>query len=508
MTPGGTVTTIAGQPGVFGSADAQGTNARFAFPRGLVVDSTGVAYVADTQNQVIRRVTPDGIAITFAGRMLAQGSMDGTGDGARFRTPSDIAIDPATGNFYVTDSGNHRIRRITPAAVVTTFAGSVEGDLDGNGIGARFSAPWGLDVDTSGNVYVADHDNSQVRRITPAGVVTTLGTTIFSNPSGVAVAGGAVFVSEGFHHAIRRIDPATAQVTTLAGSIPEAGTANGRGLAVRMNVPLSVASDAAGNVYVGEGHSIRRITPEGVTTTLVSSLGNVSGIAYAPDGNLYVADAGTARVYRVTTSGSITTFAGQGGELEAPWGIVADSFGSLYVTDISADKVFVIDAGGTVSTYAGTGVPGWFDGPLASSRFRAPAGIAIDAARNLYVADWGNHVIRKITFATGQVSTLVGPTAGLNGPTGIASDAQGTLYVSDANHVIHRVSGTGALTLVAGLPGTPGNVNGTGTDARFAFPEGLALTRDGELLIADSFNHAVRIGTVFVGPDRRRVVRR
>jgi sugar lactone lactonase YvrE len=244
-----------------------------------------------------------------------------------------------------------------------------------------------------------------------------------------------------------------------------------------------------------------------VTTTLVTSLDEVSGVAYGPDGNLYVADVGAARVYRVTPSGTVTTLAGQSGEFGAPWGIAVDSLLNVYVTDLTRDRIHVIDSGGTVFTYAGNGNPGWFDAPAASSRFRSPTGIAVDAARNVYVTDWGNNAIRKITLTTGMVSTLVAPTAGLNGPTGIVADAAGNLYVSDANHVIYRVSPAGALELVAGLPGTPGNVNGTGTHARFAFPEGLAFTPSGALVIADSYNHAIRIGTVFVGPDRRRTVR-
>jgi DNA-binding beta-propeller fold protein YncE len=485
MTPGGAVTTIAGQPGVAGA---------FAYPRGIVVDNTGAAYVADTQNHAIRRITSDGAMTTFAGRVLAQGSADGTGDAARFRSPTDIAIDPTTGNFYVSDTGNDRIRRITPAAVVTTLA--------------TIESPWGLDVDGSGNVYVADHDNHRVRRVTPAGVVSTLAQN-FNFPSGVAVATGAVFVSDGFNHAIRRVELGSGDVTTLAGSLPSSGMLNARSFAARFSLPYGVASDPAGNVYVAEGNSIRRITAEGVVTTLVTSLDEPSGVAYGPDGNLYVADPAAARVYRVTMTGMVTTLAGGSGEFGAPWGIAVDPHNNVYVTDLIRDRIYIVDSSGLVSAYAGTGTPGWFDGPAASSRFRTPTGIAVDSARNVYVTDWGNNAVRKYTLATGAVTTLVAPTAGLIGPTGIVADGSGNLYVSDANHVIYRISSTsGAMELVAGLPGTPGNVNGTGTRARFAFPEGLAFTSNGELVIADSFNHAIRIATVFAAPDRRRAVRR
>lgn len=508
MTPDGTVTTIAGQPGVAGSADAQGSAARFAYPRGLVIDNSGVAYVADTQNQVIRRVSADGIAITFAGKMLAQGSSDGIAGDARFRGPSDVALD-SSGNLVVTDTGNHRIRKIAPDGTVTTFAGSIQGDRDGTGASAYFNAPWGLDVDTAGNVYVADHDNGKIRRITPARAVTTLAADAFQAPSGVAFApDGVLYVSGALNHAIRRIDLASAEVTTIAGSIPSPGRVDARGLAARFQFPYAVTSDSAGNAYVAEGDSIRKIAPDGVTTTLVTGLGLASGIAIGPDGHLYVADVADARVLRVTTSGVLTAFAGGGGEFGAPWGIAVDSMNIVYVADLSRHRIYAIDSAGTVSTFAGSGIPGWFDGTSASSRFRSPSGIAVDAARNVYVTDFGNNAVRKITRATGMVSTIVAPTAGLSAPSGIASDALGNLYVSDYNHAIYRVTSAGAMTLVAGLPGTPGNVNGTGTHARFSYPEGLALTGAGELLIADSYNHAIRIGTVFVGPDRRRAVRR
>lgn len=497
MTPTGTVTTIAGEPGVAGSADAQGTAAKFAYPRGLVVDNSGIAYVADTQNQGIRRVTPDGIVTTFAGKLLAAGSMDGVGDGARFRTPSDIARDPTTGNFYVTDTGNHRIRRITPDATVTTFAGNVAGDRDDTGTAAAFRSPWGLDVDTSGNVYVADHDNHKVRRITPSRVVTTLAGG-FHHPSGVAFApDGAIYVSDGFHHAIRRIALPGGVVTTLAGSMPSPGL---------FRLPYGVAADAAGNTYVANDNSIRKITPDGVTTTLATGFNLLSGIAAGPDNQLYVVDYGAALVLRVTMSGVVTTLAGTSNEFGAPWGIAIDNLGTIYVTDLARHNIREIDGGGNVSTFAGSGIPGWVDSTAASSRFRSPTGIAVDAARNVYVTDWGNNIVRKITLATGMVSTIVPPSAGMFGPSGIASDAAGNLYVSDYNHVIFRVTNGGVVTTVAGLAGTPGNVDGTGARARFTYPEGLALKSTGELLIADSFNHAIRIGTV-LALDRRRVVR-
>lgn len=497
MTPDGTVTTIAGEPGVAGSADAQGTAAKFAFPRGLVVDPGGAVYVADTQNQVIRRVTADGVAITHAGRMLSDGSADGALTDARFRTPSDVRLD-AAGNIYVADTGNHRIRKIANG-MVTTFAGSTEGFRDGPGTRAQFNSPQGLDADASGNLYVADQDNQRLRLVTPDGTVSTLATEELESPAGVAFANGAVYVTDALNHALYRVDPGTGLAVAVAGSVPAPGL---------FHLPYAVASDATGNTYVANGDSVEKIAPDGDVTTLASGFGLVTGIAIGPDGNFYVADVADARVYRLTPAGSVTTLAGNADEFGAPWGIAVDSLRNVYVTDLSRHRIHVINAAGSVSTFAGTGTPGWVDGSPAASRFRSPSGIAVDAARNVYITDFGNNAVRKYTHATGLISTIVRPTEGLNAPSGIVSDADGNLYVADYNHAIYRITAAGAKTLVAGLPGTPGNVDGTGTRARFSYPEGLALTAAGDLLIADSYNHAIRVGSVFTGPHRRRVMRR
>lgn len=496
MTPTGAVTTVAGDPGVPGSADAQGTAAKFAYPRGLVVGAGGAVYVADTQNQAIRRVTADGVAITYAGQLLAPGSADGTLTEARFRTPSDVAIDTG-GNLYVADTGNHRIRKIANG-MVTTLAGSTEGFRDGPTTRAQFNSPWGLEVDGSGNVYVADHDNERIRHITPAGFVTTLATSDLQSPSGLTIANGALYVSDALHHAIRRVDMTTAETTTIAGSMPLPGL---------FHLPYAVAADHLGNTFVANGNAVERIAPDGDVDTLASGFDLVSGLAFGPDDNLYVADVGAALIYRVTMGGSVSVVAGNADEFGAPWGIAVDSLRNIYVADLSRHRILVINTSGTVSTFAGTGDPGWFDSSAASARFRSPSGLAVDAARNLYITDFGNNAVRKYTRATGQITTLVPPTGGLNAPSGIAVHDD-DVYVADYNHAIYRIPANGgAYELVAGLPGTPGNVDGTGTNARFAYPEGLAFTHEGELLIADSYNHAIRVGHVYVGPRRHRAVR-
>ncbi len=285
ITPAGVASVLAGLPDTGGSADGTGSAARFANPLGIAVDPAGNVYVADSANNTVRKITPAGVVTTLAGQAGAGvGSADGTGSAARFDGPEGIAVD-AAGNVYVGDTGNHTIRKITPAGLVTTLAGLVDnsGSADGTGTAARFNQPVGLTLDAAGNVYVADRQNATIRMVTPAGAVTTvaglagnIGTADgtgsaarFFAPEGVAVdAAGNVYVADTDNHAIRKITPAGV-VTTLAGLAGTFGSANGTGGAARFRSPVGIAVDAAGNLYVGDNgnESIRKITPAGVVTT-------------------------------------------------------------------------------------------------------------------------------------------------------------------------------------------------------------------------------------------------
>jgi DNA-binding beta-propeller fold protein YncE len=205
----------------------------FSGPTSIAVDETGNVFVTDNGNAVIRKITPRGEIAVFAGKVGETGAKDGTGGDARFTTPRGIAIDPA-GNLYVADEGNSNIRKITPAGVVTTLAGVAgsPGSQDGTGASAQFGAPRGLAVDATGNVYVADTDNHTIRKITPAGAVTTL--------AGLAGAGG---------------------------------NADGPGDNARFSEPRGVAADAAGNVFVADtgNAAIRQISPTRIVTTIAAA---------------------------------------------------------------------------------------------------------------------------------------------------------------------------------------------------------------------------------------------
>ncbi len=338
IIPSGTVTTLAGTPFTNGSADGTGAAALFDTPKAVAVDSSGNVYVADSVNHTIRKITPAGVVTTLAGKAGETGSTDGPGADARFNFPEGVAVD-ASGNVYVADSANQVIRKITIAGdvvTVTTLAGTAgqQGSSDGTGAAARFSGPEEIAVDSSGNLYVVDYGNSVVRKITIAGDVVTVTTLAgkalepgdtndtgadarFRALSGIAVdSSGNVYVSDSEASTIRKITSAGV-VTTLAGTPVPFGEngdfADGTGAAAKFDYPQGVAVDANGNVFVADqnNQSIRKITPDGVVTTFAGAPDNYSGadglgtaagitmpsgIAVGSDGYIYVvSEANTVR---------------------------------------------------------------------------------------------------------------------------------------------------------------------------------------------------------------------
>jgi sugar lactone lactonase YvrE len=343
-------TTLAGAT-TSGTVDGTGNAARFNQPNAVAVDASGNVYVADTANHTIRKITFFGVVTTIAGSAGVSGNIDGIGTAARFNLPRGIAVDSA-GNIYVGDTSNSAIRKITPAGVVTTLAGGTAGSLDGTGAAARFLSPNGVAVDAVGIVYVADAGNNSIRKITPDGVVTTL-------------AGGLSPVNF--------------------------GSVDGIGTAARFASPRGVAVDTSSNIYVADrdNNLIRKVTASGVVTTLA---GLANGITGSTDG-----------------TGTAARFNG-------PYGVAVDTSGNVYVVDTSNKLIRKITPAGVVTTLAGlAGSVGSTDGTGIAVRFSDPQGIAVDARGNLYVADTNNHSIRMSVFPPDftlhPVSQVVSPGA-------------------------------------------------------------------------------------------------
>ncbi|BFU78581.1 hypothetical protein ALC152_17960 [Arcobacter sp. 15-2] len=314
-----TVTTLAGS-GIRGSANGLGTSASFNLPTGVAVDSIGNVYVADYSSHLIRKIDSNGNVTTLAGSG-SQGSANGNGTSASFNNPHGIAVD-SSGNVYVADSSSNKIRKIDSSGNVITLAGSgSQGSANGSGISASFNNPYGVAVDSSGNVYVADRNNHKIRKIDSSGNVTTLagsgsrgstnanGTSAsFNFPYGVAVdSSGNVYVADSSNNKIRKID-SSGNVTTLAGSGSE-GSTDANGTSATFKSSKGVAVDSSGNVYVADSsnNKIRKIDPSGVVTTLAgtgtsATFDYPSGVAVDSSGNVYVADSSNNKIRKIDAS--------------------------------------------------------------------------------------------------------------------------------------------------------------------------------------------------------------
>lgn len=544
----GVVSTIAGS-GTPGYLDGIGSGAQFNAPSGVATDVAGNIYVADKNNHLIRKITPDGTVSTLAGGAGMPGNTEGPGIAARFNFPIGVAVD-LSGNIVVADSANHKIRSVSPTGFVNTLAGNgTKGTTNGPASFSQFNGPTGVTADVSGNVYVADAGNHKIRKIA-GGLVSTLtgggsagaasgfadGSATdarFNNPTGVVADGaGNIYVADKFNNSIRQINTAGA-VTTLSGN-GTVGFVDGVVSVARFNSPAGIAMDARGRIFVADqtNQRIRRIAPRVVTVSTFAGngvAGRVNGIGAAaqfsyPIGlcatatNLLVAEAGNHDVRMISYSNSeVSTVVGftggfgyrngffQGALFNAPTGVTfVPSSSALFITDLYNNSIRE-KLGFYVYGYAGSTSPGYADGQYSNARFNNPTGITSDASGNLYVADWGNHRIRKIS-PSGFVSTLAGggvagfadgqgTAAKFNGPYSVAVDANGNVYVAEIyNSRIRKISPSGMVSTLAGN-GTPGFANGTSTSAQFNWPYGVAVDAAGTVYVADFNNHAVRMIT-------------
>jgi len=562
VAPAGTITTVAGdgfmdasRNGRYSGDGGPATAASLWGPRGVAVDAAGNLYIADYDNHRIRKVTPAGTITTVAGT----GQQGYSGDGgpatsASLYGPQGVALD-AAGNLYIAEYNNHRIRKVTVAGTITTVAGNGQKGYSGDGgpaTAASLYYPRAVAVDAAGNLYIADDRNNRIRKVTPAGTITTVAgngqsgysgdggpaTAASLHLTGVAVdAAGNLYIADGSR--VRKVTPA-GTITTLAGNGQfKYGGDGGLAAAASLNEPGGVALDAAGNLYTADSFNsrIRKVTPGGTIATVAgngqsgysgdggpataASLTYPSGVAVDAAGNLYIGDMWNGRIRKVTPAGTITTvagswragYSGDGGpataaSLNGPQGVAVDAAGNLYIADGDNWRIRKVTPGGTIATVAGSGHQGYSGdgGPATAASLSYPSGVAVDAAGNLYIADRLNNRIRKVT-PSGTIATVAGngqsgysgdggpaTAASLSYPSGVAVDAAGNLYIADpGNSRIRKVTPAGTITTVVGRwqAGYSGD-GGPATAASLYWPEGVAVDAAGNLYIADTVNGRIR----------------
>ena len=467
VNPSGIITTVAGTGETgFSGDNGPAVRARLYYPRGVAVDAAGNLFIGDAYNHRIRRVDPSGIITTIVGT----GEPGFSGDGgpavaAQLLGPQGVAADGA-GNLYVADSVNFRIRRVDPSGMIITIAGTGKQGYSGDGgpaTGARLNVPEGVAVDAAGNLFIGDAYNHRIRRVDPSGTITTIAGTgkqgysgdggpaiaaRISGPSGLTVDGNGNLYFSGSER-VRKIDP-SGSITTIVGSgVSGAGGDGGPAIAAELNLPRGVAVDNVGNLYVAQsGHDrIRRVDPSGIIDTVAgagdSGFGGDGGPAVdarldyplelAVDiiGNLYVADYFNHRIRRMDPFGNITTIAGTGkrgfsgdggpavdAQLHLPNSVAVDIGGNLYISDRLNDRIRRVDPFGNIITIAGTGERGFSGdgGPATTARLNQPRSVAVDRAGILYVADSGNHRIRRVD-PSGIITTIAGPGGGVSAGT-------------------------------------------------------------------------------------------
>ena len=490
-------------------------------PLGVAVDGLGNVYISEVHRHRVLKVDTTGMITRFAGTgWTGAGGDGGPASQAQLDSPLGMAID-GHGNVYIADSGNHRVRKVDVAGTITTFAGTggrwdsrgYSGD-GGPATSAKLNQPSSVAVDGLGNVYIADTANDRVRKVDAAGIITTYagtGERGYGGDGGPAVSAklhshdvavdgqGNLYILG--HNRVRKVD-AAGIITTFAGG-GSGWEEGGSATSVSLNDLHGLAVDGLGNVYI---------------TKWSSSYSSRSGYYYYSN-----------QVLRVDPAGTITTFAGIGSggysgdggpavsaELRSPEGVAADGLGNIYIADYGNHRVRKVDAAGTISTFVGTDSRNIGDGgPATHARLVRPEGVALDALGNVYIADENNHRVRKVD-AAGTITTFAGTgeqgflgdgwpasQAKLSYPKGVAVDRLGNVYIADTrNHRVRKVDAAGTITTFAGTGETGYLGDGEpATWARLYYPESLAVDGQGNVYIADTFNHRVRkvdaAGTIY-----------
>ncbi len=523
----GIITTFAGNgtvnpPGFWGDT-GPATAASLHLPTGLAVDTAGNVYIAVSADNTVRLVTTDGVINIFAGAGYQGYYGDyaadsttgtavvtnvGTAVKAGLTNPQDVAIGPNS-TILIADAGNGAIRSVTltktsigPAGTISTISGSGSIGLSGDGtaIGLAMLAPFSVAADSTGNIFIAEFGTNRIRKIDTKGNIATAigdGNQGFAGdagapakvqmnlPTGVAVdSSGTVYFADSNNNRIRKLSGSTVSTVAGNGLLSRSGD-GGAAISAQLNAPLGVALDTQGNLYIADtsNNQVRKVTPAGV----ISTIAGTGTAGSAGDGN-----AATAA------------------QLNAPQGLAVDSAGALYIADVQNHKVRKV-AGGIITTFAGSGTAGFGGdgGSAGSAQLNLPMGVAVDAAGNVYIAEFGNNRVRKVTV-NGNIDTLAGSgangysgdglqakTAQLNGPQAVAVDSTGIVYIADSvNNRIRKVAANGVITTLAGTgAGGFSGDGGQAVNARVGNPVGLAVDGVGNLYVSDG---SLRIRKIFV----------
>ena len=432
--------------GISGSTDGTGSGAQFDNPYGIALDSGGNLYVTDKGSQVIRKVTSGGAVTTIAGLAGSIGTTDGTAADARFNQPTGVAVGSA-GDLYVADSANNAIRRVATDGSVTTLSGTpgTGGSVDGIGSAALFRQPYGVAIDSSGNVYVADFGNNSIRKVTQTGTATTL--------AGV----------EG-----------TSTVASSLGEPSPAGHADGTGAAASFNQPTGIAIDSSGNLYVSDtgNNTIRKVTSGGVVTTLAGTAGTTGsadgtgaaarfngprGLTVDGGGNVYVCDAGNSLIRKITSAGVVTTLAGLADNFavefgtgssaifDVPAGIAVDSGGNLYLSEELGNVIAKGSASSVVTPPPPVVAPVFTSQPISVTVAGGTVALTV-AASNATSYQWFVNGSTPVTGATDSTLLLSDASASIGTYTCVATNSVGSATSSAATVSVNAASDPGHLS--------------------------------------------------------------
>ena len=552
-----TITTVGGC-GI--GDDSLATKAELAGPMKAVMDLAGNTYIVDAGYNRVRKIDVNGVITTFAGT----GDFGNTGDGgpaiaAHFEYLYSIAVDKF-GNVYIADLAASCVRMVNSSGIIYTVAGTGTAGYNGDNIAAisaQLSNPTDIDVDSSGNLYIADCYNYRVRKVDISGTITTvagngsIGPSGLGGPATAAAIGypnriavdkkGDLFIGTFNAWHILKVDT-SGNINSVAGTGTTGFSGDGGpAISATFATPNGIAVDAIGNVYFSDAlnYRVRKIDTSGIISTYAGK--NSAGFAgdggpadsallNFPEGlsidlnmHLLIADWNNNCLRRIAAGDTISTFAGRNGmfadgypavnaEMSQVSNICTDVAGNVYLADISNERIRKISPSGIITTAAGSGISRsgasnvGDGGPATAAGFYYPSAVAVDAAGNMYICEQGNQRIRKVN-TTGIISTIAGngtfgytgdggpaTSSELSDPTGIAVDRHGNIFICDNNnHCIRKIDTNGTIHTIAGTgtPGFNGN-NIAATSAQLAFPDDVAVDTMGNVFISDQGTNTIR----------------